>query len=137
MQQAHCEALLAGRFPPLRRACGAGQESDALCAVCRAFPTTQEGMRYCEDQFLEVAQQHGLCRPSQSVLSLRDILELHASVVRPMQLSQCLSSAALSPCPVGCPLRVCPSKSVTISQMDEHCASLAHCSPNVQICRIS
>ena len=39
-------------------------------------------MRYCEGQFLEVAQRHGLCRPSSSVLTLTDILELHASVVR-------------------------------------------------------
>ena len=39
-------------------------------------------MRYCEGQFLEVAQRHGLCRPSSSVLSLKDILELNASVVR-------------------------------------------------------
>lgn len=38
-------------------------------------------MRYCEGQFLEVAQRHGLCRPSSSVLTLEDILELHASVV--------------------------------------------------------
>jgi hypothetical protein len=49
---------------------------------CRAFATTEEGMRYCEGQFLEVAQRHGLCRPSSSVLSLKDILELNASVVR-------------------------------------------------------
>ena len=67
--------------------CGVGQGLDVLRTVCRAFPTTQEGMRYCEDQFLEVAQQHGLCRPSQTVLSLKDILELHASVVSPMQLT--------------------------------------------------
>lgn len=38
-------------------------------------------MRYCEGEFLEVAQRHGLCRPSNSVLTLKDILELHASVV--------------------------------------------------------
>ena len=47
-------------------------------------------MRYCEDQFLEVAQQHGLCRPSRSVLSLKDILELHASVVSTMLLTSTL-----------------------------------------------
>lgn len=38
-------------------------------------------MRYCEGQFLEVAQAHGLCRPSSTVLTLKDILDLHASVV--------------------------------------------------------
>ena len=60
----------------------------AMCHVvangnlCRAFGTMEEGMRYCEGQFLEVAQRHGLCRPSSSVLTLEDILELHASVVR-------------------------------------------------------
>ncbi len=47
----------------------------------RAFSTMEEGMRYCEGEFLEVAQRHGLCRPSNSVLTLKDILELHASVV--------------------------------------------------------
>ncbi len=50
-------------------------------AHCRAFATMEDGMRYCEGQFLEVAQRHGLCRPSSSVLTLTDILELHASVV--------------------------------------------------------
>ena len=51
----------------------------------------EDGMRYCEGQFLEVAQRHGLCRPSSSVLTLTDILELHASVVRAsaMLLQQC------------------------------------------------
>ena len=47
----------------------------------RAFSTMEEGMRYCEGEFLEVAQRHGLCRPSSTVLTLKDILELHASVV--------------------------------------------------------
>ena len=45
-------------------------------------------MRYCEGQFLEVAQSHGLCRPSSSVLTLEDILELHASVVRAYETLQ-------------------------------------------------
>ena len=91
-------------------------------------------MRYCEDQFLEVAQQHGLCRPSQTVLSLKDILELHASVVSPMHFSHCLCSAALTPCLVGCSVAVSAKRSVTSSQMGEQCASLACCSPNVQMC---
>ena len=116
-----------------------GQGFDVLCTVCRAFPTTQEGMRYCEDQFLEVdfallegAQQHGLCRPSQTVLSLKDILELHASVVSPIQLSHCLCSAALSPCLVGCSLALSVKVSLSFCQMGEQCAGLAYCSPNVQ-----
>ena len=51
-------------------------------------------MRYCEGQFLEVAQRHGLCRPSSSVLTLKDILELHASVVStsPLMFSALRSS---------------------------------------------
>lgn len=112
-----------------------GQGFDVLCTVCRAFPTTQEGMRYCEDQFLEVAQQHGLCRPSQTVLSLKDILELHASVVSPIQLSHCLCSAALSPCLVGCSLALSVEVSLSFCQMGEQCAGLAYCSPNVQMCK--
>jgi hypothetical protein len=53
-------------------------------------------MRYCEGQFLEVAQRHGLCRPSSSVLNLKDILDLNASVVRvlrapdPLKIPLCL-----------------------------------------------
>ncbi|BDA44720.1 Uncharacterized protein C24H6.11c [Coccomyxa sp. Obi] len=48
---------------------------------CAAFSTTEEGMQYCEEQFLAVAAQHGLCRPPSSVLTLEDILSLHGSVV--------------------------------------------------------
>lgn len=47
----------------------------------RAFSTTEEGMQYCEEQFLAVAAQHGLCRPPSSVLTLEGILSLHGNVV--------------------------------------------------------
>ena len=92
---------------------------NALCTVCRAFPTTQEGMRYCEDQFLDVAQQHGLCRPSQTVLSLKDILELHASVVSTMQLTMPLQCSP-QPCLIGCSVAVSLNISIRICQMGEN-----------------
>lgn len=46
-------------------------------------------MQYCEEQFLAVASRYGLCRPPSSVLTLEDIISLHASLVRP-SLPLCL-----------------------------------------------
>ena len=54
----------------------------------RAFQTTEEGMQYCEEQFLAVASRHGLCRPASSVLSLEDIISLHGNVVRCLLLKK-------------------------------------------------
>lgn len=49
----------------------------------RAFPTTEEGMQYCEEQFLAVASRHGLCRGASAALTLEDVLRLHSTPVRP------------------------------------------------------
>jgi hypothetical protein len=71
--------------------------------VCRAFQTTEEGMQYCEEQFLAVAARHNLCRPSSSVLTLEDILSLHSSLVlRPhsifaLRMPLCVPSGSIGP----------------------------------------
>ena len=46
----------------------------------RAFETAEEGIQYCEEQFLTVAEKHGLCSTDMPAMSLADILELHSPV---------------------------------------------------------
>ncbi len=48
----------------------------------RAFETAEEGMQYCEEQFLTVAEKYGLCSTEMAAMSLAEVLALH-SPVRP------------------------------------------------------
>ena len=52
----------------------------AVLCVHRAFETAEEGIQYCEEQFLTVAEEHGLCSTDMPPLSLTDILALHLPV---------------------------------------------------------
>ena len=48
--------------------------------MCRAFETSEEGLQYCEEQFLTVAESHGLCSIDRDGMSLVEILQLHLPV---------------------------------------------------------
>ena len=48
--------------------------------MCRAFETSEEGLQYCEEQFLTVAESHGLCSIDRDGMSLLEILQLHSPV---------------------------------------------------------
>ena len=51
--------------------------------MCRAFETSEEGLQYCEEQFLTVAESHGLCSIDRDGMSLVEILQLHSPVRLP------------------------------------------------------
>ncbi|KAL4426414.1 hypothetical protein ABPG77_004708 [Micractinium sp. CCAP 211/92] len=54
------------------------QESEeGLQATCLEFTTLEEGLRYCEDQLLEVAVRYGLCPAPSALLSLEAMLASH------------------------------------------------------------
>ncbi|KAL4859503.1 putative vacuolar membrane protein [Chlorella vulgaris] len=44
---------------------------------CLEFASLEEGLRYCEDQLLEVAVRYGLCQPPSALLPLEDMLQSH------------------------------------------------------------
>ena len=46
----------------------------------RAFETSEEGLQYCEEQFLTVGESHGLCSTDGDGMSLTEILQLHSPV---------------------------------------------------------
>ena len=46
--------------------------------MCRAFETSEEGLQYCEEQFLTIAESHGLCSIDRDGMSLVEILQLHS-----------------------------------------------------------
>lgn len=52
----------------------------AALSARRAFETAEEGIQYCEEQFLTVAEKHGLCSTDMTPLSLTEILALHSPV---------------------------------------------------------
>ena len=46
--------------------------------LCKNFGITRAVLlQYCEEQFLEVAIAHGLCKPPAQFMSLSDILRSH------------------------------------------------------------
>ena len=49
--------------------------------VCLIFDTLEEGLRYCEDVYLQVAVRFGLCTPSTHGLTLEDFLKSHLEVM--------------------------------------------------------
>ena len=48
--------------------------------MCRAFETSEEGLQYCEEQFLTIAESHGLCSIDRDGMTLVEILQLHSPV---------------------------------------------------------
>ncbi len=57
-----------------------GAVFDGELLAHRAFETAEEGIQYCEEQFLTVAEKHGLCSTDMPAMSLADILALHSPV---------------------------------------------------------
>ncbi|KAK9811232.1 hypothetical protein WJX72_000395 [[Myrmecia] bisecta] len=45
--------------------------------ACRAFATMEAGMQYCEEQYLDLAVQHGLCGRRSAVMTVEDTLRSH------------------------------------------------------------
>ena len=52
----------------------------------RAFETAEEGIQYCEEQFLTVAERHGLCSADMPAMSLTETLALHLPVSIPLKM---------------------------------------------------
>jgi len=46
------------------------------------FPSMDEGLHWCEERFLEVAQQHGLCGPSPQIVTLEEVLRSNLEIPR-------------------------------------------------------
>jgi len=52
--------------------------------MCRAFPTLDQGLFYCEETLLECAVHYGLCRPAIARVSLTDVLRTHLQHPKPL-----------------------------------------------------
>lgn len=53
------------------------------------FGSLEQGLRYCEDQLLEVAVRYGLCQPPSAQLRLEDMLGSHLAKASGMRVGLC------------------------------------------------
>lgn len=57
-------------------------DSSLPSSTCAWFPTIDEGLNWCEESFLHVAEKHGLCDPPAVSVTLTEVLRANLDVPR-------------------------------------------------------
>lgn len=52
----------------------------SLALPCRVFDTMEDGIQHCEEQFLNIAISHGLCKSRETIMSLEDTLHSQTNI---------------------------------------------------------